>query len=1433
MEKERSSIDSDNDLFGDSPSDDKERTYPTYQQQEQGGLLQQRLEKEKEDERMKHEDDSDASSSSPSVQVESDKDLSEDSSSSASSCQEDDDDEDDGEDDEDDDDSPKQPPQNYNDDSDDDDQSSISSSNSNPNHNHNHNHKINHASLLEEEIVLNETILESLQTRIIALNHDIEHQRQNVKQHDYQIKFLDQRRQQLRKTREENTALLRGVSYTLDKCIRTWKRKLQDRGWKAADATRVHVPDVDVDVDVVGSSNDFSDCQRNLDLVSSLGANNEQKEELQNDTISENEIPNIDIVDVDDVDDDADEDANSNVYPSISIAIKSPYNEQYMKQRWSQNHPDHIPLFHAADMHTHTNTMLPLHHPFTSAKTLKQIVEIGQSETIARRKGMTEVELERDHLRSVQLTVLDLYACTAYDPHFLPLQRHQRKRKRVQADAKGGTREEDVNGNGNGKEDVKVGEAGVAMASNETVVENVVQQDHERGHKIDVNTIICRKALFGKCTDPLCAYQHLSGRANVKTTGRSNKLWTVETNRQGREVILPVYTYPIPPPPCEKRLRGLDGVWVRGGNSLRRVDDNDDEGGGDEGDSLEENPSVNLSFQETESMPISEPKESVGDDLDRGSPSIEDSIEENQDKNDVDQGSPAIEEKEDNVDNDLVHDSPPSVKEEEDRVSSNHTSGDGDDSLAVKSSEEETSNLGSFGDNEDFIVLPTIDDDNDEAQISSNIQMALSNCEKNEDEMMSQDHEYQDTLTNTRDAPQVMGVFTDALALLGFEVSLEADDEEDEIPILTYSPQNRSLSGSPMDEMVNEANLLCSVVSGAQLCIHAGRADYSEGLLHLARSFYSSTSADAALSHSAFGKVVEAYLTILHQGSTCGRGSFSSNYTFHLQLCLSLLSHFSNSYAQFITKSYNCTNNEPAIYELENQLKACMDLLLQVKITDTKEGKSLSALMTELEAAQPILPTVLPLESCAKLSESISLGQHLASAVAKEALELNDPQLVLEKIMFRMCSFLKSSSYKCSKLLLDASQNAKSTMQLNIISIFGPAIFTGVSSAVDLVATERLRHNGSGSTMLPRHEGILVQFKQMLMESIQYLDFSGTISDNKEGQYLLCPLFSMLAKVLVACASYTKAHVLLVNALHSAHSERNWAVFSDLLWSSLIQLHMIFPLPESLEEKREELVQRPLNYGVNPSKVILAGDSALVNCLRLGVSKSSSKMKKKNRDKVRSDFERIKNCCERLSLSCDDNGLHMCKVDSCIINLTAIHEPSSSFRLCDFPSSLYLLGAQMRSLVFTSCGLESLPIRFGAYFPQLKVRKCIVYRIIYVTFYSYNEFQDLDLAENRLSDLPDSCFIGLVALETLTLDVNHLKLVPAAIGSLSSLKHFSADHNSITDISSLLKCISLETIHVRNNCIAQMPIDLPLRLLKLRSYKWGKQKCGEEAGVSI
>jgi|AntRauTorckE5430_2_1112549.scaffolds.fasta_scaffold00424_2 hypothetical protein len=1087
---------------------------------------------------------------------------------------------------------------------------------------------------LQEEIVLNETILESLQKRMISLDQEIALERSQLLRHSEQLEFMKHKKISLKRAREENTVLLRGVTHSLDRCIKTLRRKLDDKGYKPIAVGEI-ISSVDSDTgaganimieDMNASSDSVMEHHDNLrsSMKTKIGGK-EIEMDHAGDGVIHTIMNNIEI-----------EEACISAVTNISIEIKSPFDEQYMQQRWSQSYPDHIPLFHGHAPNEHSllpseYVMRPLHHPFTSSQTLSKVVEYAQSEAWARREKMTEVELKIDYRASIQETVLDVYACTTYDPHLI------KSNGRVEAVLPGVS--------------LPVNDGNLAVST-------------ANGPKIDANMIICRKALFGKCNDPLCAYQHLSGRANVKT--RSNKLRTVESNQHGCAVILPIFTYPIPPFP--KKMKDVVRLEESGEGSSHLC----------------------THVKEEDDL-LSDRKDSSKDIMD-GDSSIEDSVEE-------DLLSKPQDSSENIMDCDSsIEDSVENIEEEQSNIL-NNASIDNEDSAAGIFSEMAKSDSGNFGDTEDYIVLPDIEDDEVEGRMSTNIKIALSDCEESEEDVLAQEHDHENELN--QDAPGAIGVFTDALKMLGFEIMSVSNIEQETQPILTYNPQIQSLSGSDMDPLIIEANLLCSVVSGVQLCIHAGRVDCSEGILQLARSSTPLSHSDPSNNRFVFTQVVVNYLTILHQGSTCGKGGLSSNCSFHIQFALSVLSHFAKCNAQSIVLITDCANYDLCVSELERQLKACMDLLLQVGGQDLQEGKTLSALITEIETYQPIFSNLSPLESCTKLSESITLGQHLAIAIANEASTLNDPQLILEKVLFHVCNFLKSASFKCSKLMFEASQHSQSTMQLNIFSFFGPAIFTGVSSIVSVVATESLRDNMSKSTLLPRHEGIFVQVKQLLMESIQYLDFSGTIVDNKEGQLLLCPFFSILAQILVACSLYTKAHVLLVNALHSAHSERNWGVFSDLLWSSLIQLHMIFPLPESLEENRADLSTRPLDYGINPSKMVLTGDSTLVNCLLLG------KIIKAKEGKARADFKRIQQCCEHISLAGDKSQKTIPHNYKCVISLGSVNEHSDTVPMHAFPHSLYFLGDQMKSLTFTCCGLESLPIRFGDYFPQLKVSSYI------------------------------------------------------------------------------------------------------------------------------
>ncbi len=97
-------------------------------------------------------------------------------------------------------------------------------------------------------------------------------------------------------------------------------------------------------------------------------------------------------------------------------------------------------------------------------------------------------------------------------------------------------------------------------------------------------------------------------------------------------------------------------------------------------------------------------------------------------------------------------------------------------------------------------------------------------------------------------------------------------------------------------------------------------------------------------------------------------------------------------------------------------------------------------------------------------------------------------------------------------------------------------------------------------------------------------------------------------------------------------------------------------------------------------------------------------------------------------------------------------------------------------------------------------------------------FQNLDLSKNKLSGAPDS-FAQLASLEILILDDNLFESIPESFGSLKCLKSFSVQRNRVKDMTALLTCTNLEVINLRRNQIKNLPIDLLLRLPKLRSCK--------------
>jgi hypothetical protein len=198
----------------------------------------------------------------------------------------------------------------------------------------------------------------------------------------------------------------------------------------------------------------------------------------------------------------------------------------------------------------------------------------------------------------------------------------------------------------------------------------------------------------------------------------------------------------------------------------------------------------------------------------------------------------------------------------------------------------------------------------------------------------------------------------------------------------------------------------------------------------------------------------------------------------------------------------------------------------------------------------------------------------------------------------------------------------------------------------------------------------------------------------------------MLSSLLLLDGSYTKSHVLLVNALYSAHNKSNWAIYSDLLWSHLIQLHMAFPLSGensntsklhvdgSLEKLQNDLASIPLAFGVCPSKIVLKGDIAVVNYARLNPTKRESIFPTSKIQGIQSFSSYI---AELRPLEI------MPDVKSCIINLSQEPSTSSLFPLTEFPMSLSLIGSNLLSLTLIKLDLKSLPLTFGSIFRNLEV----------------------------------------------------------------------------------------------------------------------------------
>ena len=1012
-------------------------------------------------------------------------------------------------------------------------------------------------------------------------------------------------------------------------------------------------------------------------------------------------------------------------------------------------------------------------------------------------------------------TVLDHAICSQYDPHLI----HRVYPSRLN----GPHRNERASVTGNDPNDDSRSNAGAgtgadvntnANANTSTDGDIILKQDTNTesetctnpcsttsSMQIDANTILCRKALFGKCDDPSCVYQHLSGRANVSIHGRNrsqgrkgggqgtyavrNKLRTVkmETDNMRRrnvEVILPIKRHPLPPAPIsfstlnamnsnleedydaymdDKDLiaPGIGGLKRRANDTF--CEDGDDicnvgnprvrhDGNGNKVPSNKWHRIDNFAGQEHDA----DGEETVmGDILERSDVEERSQLGPAGNANSVASPNDDDEALNGQKQNDATIERPLTINNRRKVV---HLNVGTDTDVSADRS------VPAFDLEEDYICLPTIDDqEDDEAQFSNAVDMVLSESEgsatDSEEECDDDDRSkassvYGSLLSGEEpmrkqhyDEPsQFLRPLSDTLASVGFHLISIHSNSDSSFCELRYNPQSKADTldinarnvdpGSIIFQWTSETKLLHSTVKALSLCVHSGRIDLSKAILDYAEkamdSFENSEKGGARLIHINNLKRSIGLLKSLVEGSTGEWCSLSPSCAFHIQLCLTFLAHFVANYNNAI---YMCASldvvTERDLSDIADQFKQHFEIYRGLVYQDHTQRSdigvdtklrlaSFSTILNEIESLAPSTLYVTPADSIINLARFFHLGQQLAHQSAIKADHLQDSQLVIESIMFNLHSAMKLYLSKSTLATVDeCPRNTEKsttiylhpplTTQLEAFLLFGPTVFTSLSSIQKLMNAENEnaseRYTDSFSS---RQQGVMIQSKQLLMQSIQLLDFSGTIANNVEGQLLLCPFFSSLANVLVACEAFKKTHVLIVNALYAAHTKMNWAVYSDLLWSQLIQIHMTFPfagekggysklhVDGSLESLQNDISSRPHSFGVWPSKVILEGDSSLAHYANFTFLEGYEDLDKS------STPDTVQSLCTHISTyQCTKNS-----ATSCAIDLRSGHSPLPPL-IENFPMSLCLIGRHFLYLTMKGLNLESLPLTFGSVFRNLKV----------------------------------------------------------------------------------------------------------------------------------
>jgi len=454
-----------------------------------------------------------------------------------------------------------------------------------------------------------------------------------------------------------------------------------------------------------------------------------------------------------------------------------------------------------------------------------------------------------------------------------------------------------------------------------------------------------------------------------------------------------------------------------------------------------------------------------------------------------------------------------------------------------------------------------------------------------------------------------------------------------------------------------------------------------------------------------------------------------------------------------------------------------------------------------------------------KVFECFYAGQKLARCLSEYIYcsdAFRDSQLILDNLLHPLCNIMQncvvSSKSSVAEDAINNALNGEHTdtnsvglpTQLCIFNIFGPSVLVCFSAIFTSINNQNPTGGGKRKVLNSRQRGTMIEAKNIVMMLIQHFDQSGITGENFEGQLLLSPFFHLMATLLVCLGSYSKTQVLLENTLYTKEvtGTRIWSVYSEALWSNIIQLQICFPdqlelkLFSSLDNtppfsRLRDLSALPLLYGLNVAKVYLQGDSTLVQYALFyrGDYDGQSPNYGREAKKRILQLQGFREACYSLV----GNTVGSSKESGTYLNIKIVYENGLRVHNETFPYSLLLEGSSIERLSLVRTCLKDLPQSFGKCLPNLKF---------------------LNLSQNQLSSLPSS-FKELKELTRLDIKRNRFKIIPPVIRALTKLCVFIAFDNMIDDISPLIDCRDLETIDVRRNNVKSVPVEFPLKLSNL------------------